>query len=88
MLLENWSIVNINDNPYDPSEMIIQALHGIVYGHYNFQDGSHITTSRIKAYKNGKIVTVSGSEYDLGEIDPEYEALYPNARDRLIKSLL
>jgi len=29
-------------------------------------------------------LTRSGSRYELGDIDPEYEKIYPNARKRLL----
>ena len=38
--------------------------------------------------RNGdKVVTKSGSEYELGAVDAAYESLFPNARERLLTGL-
>ena len=34
--------------------------------------------------KDGCVVTKSGSEYELGDANPNYEAAYPNAKERLL----
>lgn len=88
MRLENWSIVVIGDF-YTPPEMRRQCLDGFVYGNPRFADGEHITTSGIvlRPPENDCVSTVSGSLYELGEVSPEYEALYPNARERLFTFL-
>ena len=37
--------------------------------------------------KNGRFITQSGSEYELGEVDPAYEAAFPGAKQRALDSL-
>ena len=88
MKLENWSVVAGMANPYQAPEQCVQCLHGTVYGHPRFEDGSSITTSRIVRAQGGIIETFSGSLYELGEVDPVYGAAYPNAKQRLILSVL
>jgi hypothetical protein len=87
MRLENWSVVFSETDPYLAPELQKIALHGNVYGHPRFDDGSSVTTSTIKELRGELIITNSGSEYELGEVDPEYEKRYPEARQRIFKSL-
>jgi len=72
--LKNWSVV-FGSN-----------LHGIVFGHPKFENGTEITTSKIVGTREGLILTYSGSEYQLEDVDPEYEKAFPNARQRLLKA--
>ncbi len=83
MKLQNWSLVSIYDNPYLPPELQTKGLHGLVYGHPNHKDGTEVTTSAFLFMFNGLALTASGSEYQLGEIDPVYEEMFPNARCRM-----
>ncbi len=85
--IDNWAIVYAPISPYHAPELHAQRLTGHVVGSDHFTDGMHITTSSIVATKDGKVITKSGSEYELGTIDPIYEKMYPNARKRLIESL-
>ncbi len=82
--LENWSVVALSADPYTAPECIPQGLHGNVYGHPRFVDGVPITTSRIVTRDAAAqtATTKSGTFYSLGEIDPNYEAAYPGARER------
>jgi 7-cyano-7-deazaguanine synthase len=81
--INNWSLGGHPTSPYQAPETNLR-LHGVVTGHPNFPDGSEVTTSRIKEVRNGKVYTHTGSEYELGTVDPEYEKLYPNALHRLL----
>lgn len=83
MRLEHWSIVFYGDNPYMPPENAPKALHGNVYGHPNHDDGREVTTSPITRIDDGKVHTSSGSVYELGDVDPDYELEFPNAIERL-----
>ncbi len=88
MKIENWAVVTPNPNPYLPQEVQSASLQGKVFGHPRFDDGKKITTSSIVGKnKSGKVVTVSGSEYKLGNIDPSYESKFSNARSRFMNSL-
>ncbi len=62
-------------------------LSGFVEGHPGFKNGDHITTSQIVGIKGNVIRTLSGTEYELVNPLPEYEAKYPNALERLKVSL-
>ncbi len=86
--LENWSVVA--SNPYAPPELQRSKLSGKVFNHSNsiFKDGDKIITSGINGKnEKGQVIMVSGNVYDLGEIDPEYEKLFPDARDRFLDTL-
>jgi len=87
MKIENWSVINCPGSPYDPPELWIPRLHGKVYGHPRFEEGKDIATSRIVGIEGELLVTHSGSQYELGIVDPDYEKAYPDARKRLFKSL-
>lgn len=80
--LDNWSVVGTFD-PYQAPEQQVKKLHGQVSDHPMFPDGVMITTSAIAAIEADTVVTHSGSRYELGIVDPGYEAAYPNARERL-----
>ena len=83
--LEDWSIVN--RDPYTAPELQDACLQGKVTGHPSFDDGARVTTSHIEKLDGGLIVTHTGRKYVLGSVDAEYESLYPNAKERLMKSL-
>ncbi len=85
--LENWSVILNQFGPYEAPEQHSAQLRGNVFNHPRFEDGEVVITSLIVKEKNGMIVTHSGSHYTLGEVDAEYERLYPDAKNRLIKSL-
>jgi len=84
--IDNWAVVG--RDPYLAPELQTNHLIGTVTNHPAHEDGREVKTSRIVGMEEPDIViTVSGSRYVLGEIDPEYEAEYPNARERLFDSL-
>ena len=85
MKIENWSIVY--RNIYQAPEQQSPCLHKKVYWHPKHKDGTSVITSFIEKEKNGLIITHSGSKYELGEVDSDYEKIYPNAKQRLIDSL-
>lgn len=76
--LENWAVV-YNGDPYTAPELRTQSLAGTRYG-------KSITTSMIIG-KSGNCIVTRNSLYMLGKVDPNYEAVYPNARGRLFESL-
>lgn len=78
--IQNWSFVTDND-PYrapELSDFRIQGRKG---------DNKYIITSNLVGQRNGKILTSTGSIYSLGEVDPDYERAFPNAKVRLMKQL-
>jgi hypothetical protein len=85
--IENWGITTDAD-PYKAPEQRKSRLCGDVYGHPNFGEGHNITTSsivRVEAVDpTTKLVyTSSGSCYILGKVAEEYEAIYPDAFNRI-----
>ena len=88
MQLENWGTVFIpNTRKGEPD---VQALNGDVYGSDAFFDGTNITTSPTAGYdqKTEEVVTVAGGRYKLGVPAAAYEEMFPDAKNRLIKTLL
>jgi len=83
--LENWSV--IGNNPYAPPECQTLHLHGNVFGHERHADGKSVRTSAIVGREGELIRTHSGSLYKLGEINPDYESIYSNAKKRLLARL-
>jgi len=89
--MENWSLM-LDTPPLDPFKAPEQhrpklRLQGNVYGHKDFPEGSFVTTSSIKEVDHGKqtVTTSSGSVYELGEPNPDYEKEFPNAKNRIFK---
>lgn len=85
--LNNWSVI-FRGSPYDPPEACTPVLAGKVSGHPNprFYDGKEIETSAIMGLSGTKVLTVSGSVYELLEVDPQYEEKFPRALERLLKT--
>ncbi|PPD55572.1 MAG: hypothetical protein CTY12_00925 [Methylotenera sp.] len=63
------------------------CLSGEVYGSSEFAEGTNVTTSELVGRCGELVVTRSGSHYELGKPHPEYEQLFPNARERMLHSL-
>lgn len=85
--LQQWGVSSRVIDPYKAPEQGVLCLVGRVYGHEAIPDGVSITSTGIVGRHDDKVCTKSGSEYTLGDVDPEYEALYPNARERLFSTL-
>jgi hypothetical protein len=82
--IENWSIGFAQQDPYKAPELHSPRLSGNVYGHPKFDDGTFITTSTVTGNGDGCLFTRTGSRYDLGDPHPDYEAAYPNAKQRAL----
>jgi len=79
--IENWSLQYIQHNS-------TYSLVGNIYEDDRFPEGEKIHTSRVvKCIDDDRVQTHSGTVYLLGEVDPEYENMYPNAKRRLMQSL-
>jgi hypothetical protein len=81
-IINNWKIIR----HVLPGGAVVVCLYGEVFGNPRFKSGGPISTSAIEAYKakTDSVVTVSGSEYQLGKPDPAA----PFARQRLIRYLI
>lgn len=82
--LENWSV---NDIGLDGSFNEYSYLHGTVSGHYQHRDGSEVFTASITKIEGELVVTSFGDRWELGMVDPEYEKIYPNVKERLFNYL-
>ncbi len=94
IVLENWGLVDApTNNPYTPPELMQFCLNGDATGHPNFKKGSNVTTTPITSIirdNKANLVYIgvsSGRFYLIGKPHPEYEALFPNATERLIQRL-
>jgi len=83
MRLENWSIQHGAYNAPEQGSYFI----GEVYGHPTRPDGRRVHTSMIVEVdpETETVRTHSGSIYKLGVADPDYEAVYPNAWERVFE---
>jgi len=72
-----------------PARALIPVLQGNVYGHPSkrHHDGKFIKTSGIVGKRNGLVVTAAKHEYELLTVEPEYEKLFPDSKNRLLKQL-
>lgn len=86
--LQNWSVIHSPSDSYKPPETLQHFLCGDVTNHPEIKDNSNITTSaimRIYEEDGNLCCQTSHRVYQLGVIDPEYEAQNPNAIKRLLK---
>ena len=87
MRISDWVIVIAVHNPYAAPETRSRSLHGRVFGSPIFNDGDLITTSSIRGQRRGKVVTSSGSSYELGQPNLSYEEKFPGAKSCLMDGL-
>ena len=85
--LEHWSLRSRPLGRVQPPEEDGVCLLGFVVGHPRHSDGKEVLTSPVMHYGANRIVTKSGSEYELGLVDPSYERCYPGSRQRLLTRL-
>jgi hypothetical protein len=72
--LENWSVIAFG-GPYTPPELMRIQLHGQVYDHDRFANGTEVTTSSLEAFDYGKRTALTQNTlYALGEPDPKFDA--------------
>ncbi len=87
MKLDHWSLRSRPLGRIEPPEVPGVCLFGNVVGHPYHLDGKEVLTTAVLHFGLDCVITKSGSEYELGEIDPAYEMLYPGARERLLQAL-
>jgi hypothetical protein len=61
-------------------------LHGFVFEHPYFVDGSKVKTSLVQGKRNGRVVTCN-TEYELGAPESKYNYNYPGGKDKLLEGL-
>lgn len=74
-------------DPYTPPEKMLSLLAGIATGHPKNPLPHPVTCSPAVGKRGNLIVTKSGSEYELLEVETGYEAAFPGARERVFASL-
>ncbi len=85
-VLNNWALVGKRNSDSTGAAVEIR-LRGMVFGHASHPDGCEITTSRIKHRRGEELVTINGTHYILGSVNPEYDARFPNAKAALLGRL-
>ena len=85
--LEHWSLRSRPLGLVEAPEQEDVCLFGVIVGHPFHRDGKEVLTSPVRHYRANRIVTKSGSEYELGSVDPSYERCYPAALQRLLSCL-
>jgi len=88
-IIENWSFTVVLPTPYSSPEQGVSKLQGNVYGHPKYEDGHRIQASELIGYdeETDEFICLS-RRYKLGQVDVNYEELYPNAKERIIEQLL
>lgn len=82
ILIQNWAVVSTQGEQGDgkahfslPAAEKL-AIHGRVLNHPRIKigagDGKQIITSRIRKVKGHQITTISGTTYELGNVNPDY----------------
>lgn len=79
-MLENWGLT-VFGGEKSPS------LFGTVTGHDLLGDGSSVVTSMVRRSINGMVITASGSQYILGDVNKAYLEAVPDARKLLLDKL-
>ena len=85
--LQHWSLHSRPPGEWQSPEEDGARVFGFVFGHPRHLDGKELLTSPVMRNSDNRIVTRSGSEYELGSIDPAYEPRYPDALLRLFARL-
>jgi hypothetical protein len=85
--IEHWSLHSRPLGQWQSPEDEGVCLFGSVVGHPRHRDGKEVLTTPVVECRANRIVTRSGSEYELGTADPSYERCYPGAFRRLLARL-
>jgi hypothetical protein len=85
--LQNWSLCARPPGGWQSPDNDGVRVFGFVFGHPRHLDGKELITSPVMRCFDNLVVTRSGSEYELGSIDPAYERRYPDALQRLFACL-
>jgi len=72
MRIEDWEIV-WKGSLYSAPECFVPVIRGNVFDNPNFCDGDLIYTSQLVDFSAEKVLTVSGSVYELGMISQRFK---------------
>lgn len=86
--INNWGLIPTPHDVYTAPELIGIQIVGKTEEPWDPRDPENldIRTSRVMG-KCGDLIITRNSAYKLGIVDPAYEAVAPDARDRLFNSL-
>lgn len=88
ILLDGWSIAEVKIFYCSPESSIIR-FRGKCFGHPLIPNNLMVLTTPIVSYEETPcgylFMTSRGRVYRLGAIDPEYNSLFPDALNRMIK---
>ena len=72
--INNWAIIGEKGFVGSPGKgtCVYGALFGQAHNHPRFKNGANIRTSYIIGRRGDRVVSFSGTEYYLGEPNPEY----------------
>jgi hypothetical protein len=83
-ILREWSVVDLNTDPYMAPELRRRSLSGRISGHPSFSDGTIVTTSSIIGSEGRRVRTSSGSTYILEGPPAEGYAKYLAENNRTL----
>lgn len=77
MRIDNWGLLQLGSlfNPVAPTTNMCLCSDVVRV------KGESLLSSVIVGKHNGKVITKSGSEYELGIVNEEYEAAFPRLRE-------
>jgi len=87
--IEGWRVISRETGCDVPPEKSKGArICGNFFGHPQISPGGPATTSCIvSAGQEEGVIVCESRPYQLGKVDPQYEAKFPRARERLLRSL-
>lgn len=92
LVLKNWTVLKASIIPCRAPEKRPESLQGQIYGHRLYPDGTDIVTRSIVGTIYGLVLVKKNhgggvDAYLLGDPTPEYEAKFPDAKQRLLSYL-
>ncbi len=73
VFLEDWSIVQITESPYQAPELARSALYGKAFGHPRFEDAQYVTTGTIQKFDSETMTAETNrTKYKLGKMADQF----------------
>ena len=85
--IEDWTVVPLPANAWTADQVRPLHLVGRVSHHPHWPVGGVATTSQVIGRRGDRIVTRSGSVYELGKASAGCEAQFPDVLKRLFQTL-
>ena len=83
--IEDWAVVYLPTASHRSPEQTTKHLRGRVQSHPQRPAKAIVTTSSLVGCRGN--MAKNGHAYELGKIRTEYEAQFPNALERFLKTL-